>query len=90
MPRFVTRWPTDAFDTRIDGVPVITLTGADVPDEHVARVQELARWSGVELDELAPDAPAPAAQLFTQSAMTPPVPVEQQVNPAASTTPSEG
>lgn len=85
MPRFATSWPTDAFDTQIEGVPVITLSGVDVPTEHLEAVQESARLSRVGLIEIEDGAPAPdTAQLFTQSTTTPAPPAAA---PAPATTP---
>jgi hypothetical protein len=66
MARIATRWPTDEFDTRIEGVPVLTTAGVDVPDEHLAAVKDLALLSGVGLHEFTTEeTPTPTAQVIT-------------------------
>lgn len=87
MPRFATSWPTDEFDSGIEGVPVITLRGTDVDDAHVEELQDLAHLSGVALVEVDPDAPPPGEQLFTQSTTTPAAPAVPVTAPVPATTP---
>lgn len=47
--RLATVFPSDGLDPSIDGVPVITADGTDVPVEHEEAIRKAANSSGVKI-----------------------------------------